>query len=451
MKKITFVLFFLVLTIVANAQLKVSSSGRVTIGNHISTAYPLSIRGLGSSYSFYMNTYTGGGAYMRLNYGGGSTRYGLNVQTNLANDTTTYGIYVGQSHSSNQRAYGVVSVAGKSTNRSIGVFGTFSGGNSGETTKGAGIFGSTTGLYNSAYGLDALYAGYFSGDVRVTGTLYGTLLTPSSSSNNPSQSNMQRAINISSMEDESVTEKLQQVQLLQFYRSPDENKLSDEEIQEQKDAINERKKAKQSELATMKEDGSMATLETDDEIDEEIITEVPQTKLATIRYGLAADQLKAVYPELVYEDVNGNVSINYIEMIPLLVQAINEVKTENSRLKSALSEIQEDMPYQSKSRKSMEIASSINTEDEAILSLSQNNPNPFSTSTSIEVSVPEYVKTAALFVFDMSGKQIKCIDITERDISRIPISSEGLTEGMYLYSLIADGKVVGTKKMILVK
>ena len=285
---------------------------------------------------------------------------------------------------------------------------------------------------------DGLYAGFFRGDVRVTGTLYGTLLTPSSSSNNPSRLDAQQFVNLSSMEDESVTDKLQQVQLLQFHRSPDENKLTDEEIQEQRDAIREKREARQAN-------------ETDEEIDEEIITEVPQTKLATIRYGLAADQLKAVYPELVYEDANGNVSINYIEMIPLLVQAINEVKTENSRLKSALSELQEDVPYQSKSRKSIEITTSINTEDEVLLSLSQNNPNPFSTSTSIEVSVPEYVKAAALFVFDMSGKQIKCIDINERGISCIPISSEGLTAGMYLYSLIADGKVVGTKKMILVR
>lgn len=439
MKKITFVLFFLVLTIVANAQLKVSSSGRVTIGSNDASGYPLSIRGNANNYSLYIDPYRGGGEYIKLRYGGSVDRYGMYVVTNMANDTTTTGISVKQMNTSNHSAYGIVSYSGASSNISVGVYGTFKGGNTGETTKGAGVFGCALSIppvmVNQYTGL---YAGYFSGDVRVTGTLYGTLLTPSSSSNNTSQSNMQRAVNISSIEDESVTEKLQQVQLLQFYRSPDENKLSDEEIQEQIDAINKKKEARQAN-------------ETDEEVDEEIITEVPQTKLATIRYGLAADQLKAVYPELVYEDVNGNVSINYIEMIPLLVQAINEVKTENSRLKSALSEIQEEMPYQSKSRKSMEIASSINTEDEAILSLSQNNPNPFSTSTSIEVSVPEYVKTAALFVFDMSGKQIKCIDITERDISRIPISSEGLTEGIYLYSLIADGKVVGTKKMILVR
>lgn len=438
MKKITFALFFLMLAIVANAQLKVSSNGRVNIGSADVSTYPLSIRGDAGKYSLYIHPNKGGGAYIGLGKGGNSTRHGLEISTNLANDTTTNGIQVQQPHSSNRRACGIVSYGGKSSILAVGVYGTFAGGSSGETTRGAGIIGSSTGLPSGMNSTDGLYAGFFRGDVRVTGTLYGTLLTPSCSSNNPSRLDAQQFVNLSSMEDESVTDKLQQVQLLQFHRSPDENKLTDEEIQEQRDAIREKREARQAN-------------ETDEEIDEEIITEVPQTKLATIRYGLAADQLKAVYPELVYEDANGNVSINYIEMIPLLVQAINEVKTENSRLKSALSELQEDVPYQSKSRKSIEITTSINTEDEVLLSLSQNNPNPFSTSTSIEVSVPEYVKAAALFVFDMSGKQIKCIDINERGISCIPISSEGLTAGMYLYSLIADGKVVGTKKMILVR
>jgi|GEM_PF-117724 len=436
MKKIALFFIFSISAIVANAQLKVSSNGHVNIGSTNTSAYPLSIRGVGGKYSFYLDTNSGGGAYIGLHQGGELTRHGLEIRTYSANDTTTNGIYVIQQRSTNRRTCGVVSYAGKSSNLSVGVYGTFAGGSSGETTRGAGIIGSSTGLPSGMNSTDGLYAGFFKGDVRVTGTLYGTLLTPSSSSNNPSRSYTQQFINLSSMEDESVTDKLQQVQLLQFHRSPDENKLTDEEIQEQRDAIREKMEARQAN-------------ETDEDIDEEIITEVPQTKLATIRYGLAADQLKAVYPELVYEDADGNVSINYIEMIPLLVQAINEVKKENSQLRSALSELQEGVPHQSMVRKNVEIATSINAEDEVVLSLSQNNPNPFSSTTSIQISVPEAVKTAALFIFDMSGKQVKSIDITERGVSHISVTSEGLSEGMYLYSLIADGKVVGTKKMIL--
>jgi hypothetical protein len=51
----------------------------------------------------------------------------------------------------------------------------------------------------------------------------------------------------------------------------------------------------------------------------------------------------------------------------------------------------------------------------------------------------------------MNGKQIDKIVIDERGTTRISILDTSLTEGMYLYSLIADGKVAGTRKMILTK
>ncbi len=48
-------------------------------------------------------------------------------------------------------------------------------------------------------------------------------------------------------------------------------------------------------------------------------------QLSPIQYGLDPAQLREVYPELVYEDEEGNISINYVEMVPLLVQSINEL------------------------------------------------------------------------------------------------------------------------------
>ena len=76
-------------------------------------------------------------------------------------------------------------------------------------------------------------------------------------------------------------------------------------------------------------------------------------------------------------------------------------------------------------------------------------PNPFSERTTIEVTIPESTTNAALFIYDMNGKQVKQINITERGKTNVSITSEGLEPGMFLYSLIADGKIVSTKKMIL--
>lgn len=150
----------------------------------------------------------------------------------------------------------------------------------------AGVYGSESGGAPSFLNYTGKYAGYFNGKVVVTNGIYATVLSPSAS---PSSSR-QNGATILSERGESVTDKLSQVQTLQFLRyNPERNETI-----------------------------------VDEEDEEEVEIE---PNLSPILYGLDADQLKAVYPELVYEDNNGNVSINYVEMVPLLVQCINELST----------------------------------------------------------------------------------------------------------------------------
>ena len=178
---------------------------------------------------------------------------------------------------------------------------------------------------------------------------------------------------------------------------------------------------------------------------------VPQKKKADIRYGLAADQLKAVYPELVCEDDKGNVSVNYIEMVPLLVQCVNEQREEIAELREEIAELKGG-DTRSASRKRGRIAETASPDSGTdIISLGQNVPNPFTDRTAIAVNIPRSVRSATLFIYDMSGKQIDKIQINDRGKSSISVSGTTLQEGMYLYSLIADGKVIDTRKMILTK
>ena len=115
---------------------------------------------------------------------------------------------------------------------------------------------------------------------------------------------------------------------------------------------------------------------------------VDQTEMAAVSYGLAADQLKAVYPELVYEDAKGNVSINYVEMIPLLVQSIRELNDRVSELESENAELR--AVNENTEAKGRGNASSI-AADVDILSLGQNVPNPFTDKTTIEVNIPGHI------------------------------------------------------------
>ena len=63
--------------------------------------------------------------------------------------------------------------------------------------------------------------------------------------------------------------------------------------------------------------------------------------------------------------------------------------------------------------------------------------------------MPVNVKTANLYIYNMQGVQIKIIPINDRANGNVVINGNELSPGMYLYSLIADGKEVDTKRMIL--
>ncbi len=174
---------------------------------------------------------------------------------------------------------------------------------------------------------------------------------------------------------------------------------------------------------------------------QKVQTSVEEKNAQSIQYSLAADQLKEVYPELVYEDKEGNVSINYIEMIPLLVQSINELSSELAELKGA------------SNRKAKAKAQTTAIEDAADdmdqVRMDQNKPNPFSGSTVITLSVPKKAKQAAIFIYDLSGKQVESVPVEERGKTNITFYASNLSAGMYIYSLVVDGQMKVTRRMMV--
>jgi len=94
-----------------------------------------------------------------------------------------------------------------------------------------------------------------------------------------------------------------------------------------------------------------------------------------------------------------------------------------------------------------EIEKSIGISDRA--ALFQNNPNPFNAATEIKMTIPENVGFATVMIYNLEGKQMKNIQVRDRGEVSVKISGSELSAGMYLYALIADGKVVDTKRMIL--
>jgi Secretion system C-terminal sorting domain len=82
--------------------------------------------------------------------------------------------------------------------------------------------------------------------------------------------------------------------------------------------------------------------------------------------------------------------------------------------------------------------------------LSQNTPNPFSEKTTINYTIPSNVNKAMLAIFDLNGKMLLQYNL-QQGKNQLTINGNSLSAGMYLYSLIADGQEVLSKRMVLTK
>lgn len=173
-------------------------------------------------------------------------------------------------------------------------------------------------------------------------------------------------------------------------------------------------------------------------------------------YGFLAQDIQKLFPDLVYKDSAGMLGVDYIGMIPLLVNAMNEqentIATQNTKitdLETRLSKLEN-----SDNSSANKVKANITPEETNMLSypvLDQNTPNPFNTSTTIGYYLSTTTTNASIFVYDMNGVQLKSYAITERSKGSIIIQVSEFNAGMYLYALIADGKVIDIKRMILTK
>ena len=228
------------------------------------------------------------------------------------------------------------------------------------------------------------------------------------------------------------------------------------------------------------------------------------------QYGFIAQELEQVFPEMVKEvrqwinekDVEENgtdkeylefKAVNYTPIIPLLVSAvqeqqntigerddrIGELEEEVADTKSQLEELMErvakleqcsdcneafentnggnpEMKVQGDGENPSSLDPRPSPAPFSLGSLYQNIPNPFSSSTLIPYSIPGEVKTAWLIVSNFQGREVTRFQINQRGNGQSAINSASLKDGQlssgtYFYSLEIDGKVVDTKKMILVK
>ena len=195
------------------------------------------------------------------------------------------------------------------------------------------------------------------------------------------------------------------------------------------------------------------------------------------QYGFIAQEVQTVLPELVGTAINpaiidssGNEisqafqfkTLNYMAIIPILTKAIQEQNTIISHQDSMINELNNRLSNLENCINSLNLCNqnqptqmaqpttgqtiSLNTVQSIVLN--QNVPNPFAEQTVISYSIPESVKRADILFYDSNGKLINTVSIKERGNSQLNVFANDLSTGIYTYTLVADGQIVATKKMV---
>lgn len=156
--------------------------------------------------------------------------------------------------------------------------------------------------------------------------------------------------------------------------------------------------------------------------------------------GLLAQEVEAIFPEVVYTLADGRKGIAYTELIGVLVEAIKEQQLEIENIKAAMPSLKKENTMQGESN---------TTSERTVSVLYQNAPNPFNRETRINYFLPSTVSAANLLVYDLQGKQLKNYRLKDRGEAFLIIDAGELGAGMYIYALVADEQAIDQKRMII--
>lgn len=178
------------------------------------------------------------------------------------------------------------------------------------------------------------------------------------------------------------------------------------------------------------------------------------------QYGFIAQDVEEIYPELVSEDENGLLSINYVAFIPLIIEATKQQRNQIESLQEIVSfqeqeliELRNTIDYCCENKNKTNLKNSL-TNEEMIFDnakLFDNVPNPFSLNTEIKFEIPQNSTSARLIIHDMNGAELRSFDINQKGFGSIIINGSELRAGIYLYTLLVDNNIIDTKRMLLTK
>ena len=398
MKKALLLILLATTSLLASAQLKVTSDGKVKISSTQTTSYANLLVG-------------------NSTWGTGSSTVGISgspATIGTSNNIGIVGTINANSSYSNDKNYGVLGVVSSinvNHGRNYGLAGMI-GFNNATPYGGTGIYGAThTYLFSYPTNISGIYAGYFEGPIKVTGNITASnMYIPSDSRLSENVVSLNERGN-----DTSTLDNLLGMNVIQYNmksRIPDEMPAGIEN-----DSTGNVREA----YEYLKKD---------------------EMKMSARRhFGIDAEELKKTYPDLVLEGQDGYLAVNYVELVPVLIKAIQELKQQVDELQGT--EAAKKAPAKTSTTDDRNTTAKKNI-------LYQNTPNPAKEQTIIRYRLADNAKDAAICIFDMQGKMLKKLPVSSVNDS-ITINGYELGQGMFLYSLVINGQEIETKKMIITK
>ena len=216
-----------------------------------------------------------------------------------------------------------------------------------------------------------------------------------------------------------------------------------------------------------------------------------------LQYGLIAQEVQSVVPDLVFEthhpeqyDSVGTMisdslnykALNYTGFIAILIRAtqqqqvlIDTLNAQMARVKYSLDSTISvvngccgaSIPTPARHRDNNNVNGGSGNEMKLengnihMIELSnatgsaiiyQNQPNPFNSGgTKIRYFVPDNTNNPQIVFFDEFGTKLNSFKIEDKGMGELNITATNLATGSYSYSLVIEGKVVDTKRMMKVK
>lgn len=173
----------------------------------------------------------------------------------------------------------------------------------------------------------------------------------------------------------------------------------------------------------------------------------PQTKDGV--YGLRYAEFVVPLVKAVQELSKMNIVKD--EKIDSLQNRVTNIEDELKQLRALVLQIQQCSPCTAATSTSPAAINkqSIVLSDAA--ALEQNAPNPFRNITTIGYTLPQKFASAKIIVTDKNGRSLKQVNLTAAGKGTVSVDASIMAAGAYNYALYVDGKLVGSKQMVLTK